>query len=532
VKLRAPRWFLWTAGTLAVLFTVLGTAGWLAARHFQPFVRQQVVLYLEDKFGTGVELGTFHVSVTLGLPWKLETAVLRVTGDRLVLPYPDTANLPPLVKVGKFRLESGLGVLWKTPRRIREVRIEQVEINIPPPERRPAPSAGSGSQQVQSSLVEVQTIHAIATQLNIFPADPTKPPRAFEIHDLQCKSAGGGQPMRYRAKLDNPTPPGEIQTTGTFGPWQRDDPGTTPITGEYEFKYADLGVFHRIAGTLSSTGKYKGALRRLEVDGETRTPNFRLTGGNTVPLDTRFHSIVDGTTGDTYLQPVDATLGRSRLVARGSVTRPKGAKRRIVDLDVVMTNGHIEDLLRLAVKGVQPLMSGDVNLNSKLRILPLPGNFNERMVLGGTVDMEKAHFTAANVQEKIDSLSRRAQGQPTNENISDVLSSIRTAFNMRDGDIAFSALTFQTPGANIHLKGSYGIYSEQVDLHGVARLQAKVSQTMTGWKRLVLKPIDPFLSKSGAGTLLPIKITGTRQKPEFGLDRGGKGKTGSADRRN
>ena len=434
--------------------------------------------------------------------------------------------------MGKFRLESGLGALWKTPRRIRELRIEQVEVNIPPQDRRPAPSAGSGGQPAQSSPVEVQTIHAIATELNIFPADPAKPPRVFKIHDLQFKTAGPGQPMHYRAKLDNPTPPGEIQTTGMFGPWQRDDPGMTPIAGAYEFKYADLGVFHRIAGTLSSNGTYKGALRRLEVDGETTTPDFRLTGGNTVALATRFHSVVDGTSGDTYLQPVYATLGRSRLVARGSVTRAKGAKRRIVDLDVVMTNGHIEDLLRLVVKGVQPLMSGEINLSSKLRILPLAGDFNERMVLGGTVDMEKAHFSAANVQQKIDSLSRRAQGQPTNENISDVLSSIRTAFNMRDGDIAFSALTFQTPGATIHLKGSYGIYSEQVDLHGVARLQAKVSQTMTGWKRFVLKPIDPFLSKSGAGTLLPIKITGTRQKPEFGLDRGSKDKTGSADRRN
>jgi hypothetical protein len=45
---------------------------------------------------------------------------------------------------------------------------------------------------------------------------------------------------------------------------------------------------------------------------------------------------------------------------------------------------------------------------------------------------------------------------------------------------------------------------------------------MTGWKRIALKPVDPFFSKGGAGTLLPIKMTDTRQKPEFGLDRKGK----------
>jgi hypothetical protein len=64
----------------------------------------------------------------------------------------------------------------------------------------------------------------------------------------------------------------------------------------------------------------------------------------------------------------------------------------------------------------------------------------------------------------------------------------------------------------------------------VARLQAKASQTMTGWKRIALKPVDPLLSRAGAGTLLPIEITGTRAQPHFGLDRGRKGKANTADR--
>jgi hypothetical protein len=53
---------------------------------------------------------------------------------------------------------------------------------------------------------------------------------------------------------------------------------------------------------------------------------------------------------------------------------------------------------------------------------------------------------------------------------------------------------------------------------------------MTGWKRFVLKPVDPFFSKPGAGTLLPIKITGNRAHPQFGLDRGAKHETGAGDR--
>jgi hypothetical protein len=50
------------------------------------------------------------------------------------------------------------------------------------------------------------------------------------------------------------------------------------------------------------------------------------------------------------------------------------------------------------------------------------------------------------------------------------------------------------------------------------RMQAKLSQTMTGFKSWLLKPVDPFFSKGGAGAVLPIKITGTRQNPSFGLE--------------
>jgi hypothetical protein len=41
---------------------------------------------------------------------------------------------------------------------------------------------------------------------------------------------------------------------------------------------------------------------------------------------------------------------------------------------------------------------------------------------------------------------------------------------------------------------------------------------MTGWKSILLRPVDPFFSKHGAGTEVPIKITGTRSEPKFGLD--------------
>jgi hypothetical protein len=39
-----------------------------------------------------------------------------------------------------------------------------------------------------------------------------------------------------------------------------------------------------------------------------------------------------------------------------------------------------------------------------------------------------------------------------------------------------------------------------------------------GWKGLLLTPVDPFFKKHGAGTELPIRITGTKSEPHFGLN--------------
>ena len=75
------------------------------------------------------------------------------------------------------------------------------------------------------------------------------------------------------------------------------------------------------------------------------------------------------------------------------------------------------------------------------------------------------------------------------------------------------------PGSEVRLAGTYLFDKEELDFHGELRLEARVSETMTGWKRLVLKPVDRFFAKEGAGTLLKIAVTGPRSSPKFGRDR-------------
>jgi len=70
------------------------------------------------------------------------------------------------------------------------------------------------------------------------------------------------------------------------------------------------------------------------------------------------------------------------------------------------------------------------------------------------------------------------------------------------------------------LHGTYGLRESEMDLRGELRLQAKASQTTSGIKSLLLKPFDPLLQRGSSGTVLPIAVTGTRGRPQFGLDKG------------
>jgi hypothetical protein len=97
------------------------------------------------------------------------------------------------------------------------------------------------------------------------------------------------------------------------------------------------------------------------------------------------------------------------------------------------------------------------------------------------------------------------------------VSDLHGAFHLEKGVIHFSSLTFSVSGAVIDLAGTYDIRGGGLDFNGHLRLQAKLSQTVTGAKSFFLKAFDPFFKKEGAGAVLSISITGTRDKPTFGV---------------
>src|SRR6185437_8451390 len=294
--------------------------------------------------------------------------------------------------------------------------------------------------------------------------------------------------------------------------------------GSYSFNAADLSTIKGIGGILSSVGNYKGTLDNIVVDGKTETPDFQVTrSGHAVPLSTEFHTVVDGTSGDTYLQPVQAKMLHTLIVARGSVVKVANPPGHQIILNVDIPSGRIDDLLRLGVRTNPPVMTGKVRLRTVFELPPGNEDLSDRLKLTGEFQVSDAHFSNAIVQDKVGALSLRSQGKPKlakTDLADDVLAQVGGKFRLDNSVLSFSRLKFTIPGSEVDMTGRYSLDGNEFDFHGKARLQAKLSHMTTGFKSILLKPVDPFFSKHGTGTELPVKITGTKSEPHFGLDFG------------
>ncbi len=370
--------------------------------------------------------------------------------------------------------------------------------------------------------IAVAQFVCLDTKLIVNTSRPGKAPFELDISQLRMQDIGPGLPFQFEATLVNPKPTGDIQSTGRFGPINERSPRDSAVQGVYTFTNADLGTLKGLAGTLSSTGQYGGTLGRISVDGMTDTPDFRLAvSGHPVPLHTEFHAVVDATDGDTYLEPVRAHWLHSSLIARGKVVRIIDPHGHNIELDVDVKQARIQDLLQLGIRTEPPVMTGAVTLHTKFHLPPGSEDLANRLHLAGTFHVTDGLFSSDKIQNRVDALSLRSQGKPKLARLDDksaVLSSLAGDFSLANGTLSFASLDFRVPGTSARMSGRYTLDGSVFDFHGKLKLEAKLSQMVTGWKSILLKPVDPFFHKDGAGTELPFKITGTREEPHIGLD--------------
>jgi hypothetical protein len=507
----SKRWLLLVSGIFILLFLI--SAGFLFSRERQSeeLLRRTIVKTLGEQFKSDVELRAIHVKIF---------PRFAVVGEGLSLHYHGRQDAPPLIRVEHFTFAIGILGLLRPVKHIPVVRIDQMTITIPPRDSRQerTPSLEPGPNRASNPAVIIDQVICTATNIVILPKKTGKEPLVWDIHELFLDSLRVDRPVAFHGHLTNGKPVGEIETHGTFGPWDVDDPGGSPVSGEYKFSDADLDPFPGIAGTLSSTGKFSGVLSELRVQGETDTPNFSLDKvGKPVSLHTDYSATVDGTNGDTYLQPVNGILVRSLIVAEGSIVNVPEKKGHLITLDASVPNGRIQDFLSLAINSDTPLMTGPVKIKAKIILPPGKERPIEKIIIDGDFGVGDAKWNSPAIREQLESLSRHGEGKPADTDAGSSVSDLRGSFHLEKGVIRFSSLTFIVPGAAIDLAGTYALHDGNLDFNGHLRLQAKLSQTMTGAKSFFLKAFDPFFKKDGAGAVLPITITGTRDKPIFGV---------------
>lgn len=503
---RVVRWSAIAVGALLVLLAIVAGAGSRTER-----LRTLVVETLSERLDSDVQLESFSVDTF---------PTVDIRGAGLQVRLRGAGDVPPLVRVERFAIQGGVFGLLSRPRRFRTVTLEGLQINIPPDRPERSGESGQAGGSGEASPILIDTLRSADALLRIIPRDPAKTPREFAIHRLEMTGVGTASRMPYTAELTNPLPHGQIRTSGHFGPWNRGAPGGTPLDGQYRFEQVDLSTIKGIAGTLTSTGAFGGTLGRIDVKGETTTPDFRLAHVEAaMPLSTRFTALVDGTDGDTYLRTVEARLAETAILASGAVEGRPGVRGRTVRLDVRVPDGRIEDLLRLAVRAERPLLTGDVALRTAFLLPPGREEVAERLRLDGVFDLSSAQFTNARVGEKLAEMSRKARGEDDADGAARVLTDLEGRFRLAGGTLSFDRLRFQVPGASVHLTGSYGLRSETIDFDGTLRMRATISEAAGGGiKSVLLKIVDPLFRKKGAGAVLPIRVRGTRAEPKFGLD--------------
>ncbi len=333
-------------------------------------------------------------------------------------------------------------------------------VNIPPKGQRGPLMPDDPKQKGQSGLgIVVDRIECTDAKMTLETSKPGKKPLEFEISSVVLTDVGAKKPLNYTAVLVNPKPVGDVRSTGHFGPWQKDNPRDTPIDGDYEFTHADLSSIH-------GTGRDSGVDGKVcrERWGRLRWRGWRMCrrfGWISATMRCRcrrsFNAVVDGTTGDTRLDWVKARVGRSELTATGSVTRATGVQGHTTDLHAVMEQGRIEDMLTLAMKGSPALMRGALATKVHIVVPPGPVSVSRKMRLEGTFAIHDALLNNVKMQQQLDAMSERAQGNPKLANAQDaavVGSSMSGTFSQADAVMQIPELNYQMPGAQVTMNGT------------------------------------------------------------------------------
>ena len=499
-QIRFPKWIV-AAGVVFLLFA----AGIVYLTLHWPFTEAAVIQSLAEASSSKVEIGSFR-PIYFPNPGCVAKSVVFHYGSR--------TDIPPLITIQQVTMQSSfLGMLRK---HVKRMKIDGLQIFIP------RTSNKKFSSKTEAVIDELTTSNASLK----FETQTAGKPKDFEIHDSELRNVGGIGGMPFHVRLSNPEPPGEIDASGSFGPWLVGHGERTKVSGKYTFERADLSVFKGIAGMLSSNGTFDGTLEHIRVQGSIDTQDFTVTSSrHRTELKSQFAAVVNAKRGgDVTLERVTSQLRKTEIVADGTVMGQGEDPGKTATLDFYSRNGRIQDLLLLFITDERAPMSGVTNLRARVVLPPGKRPFLKKVRLVGDFGIDAGKFTTPAIQKDADKLSAEARDQKDSDP-STVLSNLRGHVEVKDGTATFADLGFGIPGAEAKMHGTYELVSHKIDLHGTLKMDSSLSNLAHGPKALILVLLDPFFKRKPKGSEVPVKITGTYEHPSFGLDLQGKKKS-------
>jgi hypothetical protein len=496
---RRPRWLV-IAGWVGLACVMAGI--WFVGQNW-PYRYRKMKPLLEDVLGCQIVITRYHRTY-------FPNPGFIATG--LTLQRKSAPDQPPIGTVQTFFVQGRWIDLLMMRRQVQLVDITGFHLVLPPPGSKAAqedfPAGSTADFTGPDTPIARLEIHD--SVLDVLRENGSR--FSFPIRQLHIENMQKSRAMRYAVDMDNAVPHGQVRASGDFGPLSAGNPGETLVSGKFVVERFNLHDVGKIQGTLRGSGSFSGRLDAIRATADTDTPDFAVDDSMTAHVTGRIDCTVNGLNGDVSYHRMEARTGETSVIASGST---QGAGGKSTELDLAVTGGRAEDLLRPFLHKPPPVI-GLVDLHAHASLAPSKeGGFLHRLRVDGGFDVPQEKVTDAKTERDLSAFSQRAQGgkapdpeRDKNEPIADAISSLRGPAAIRDAVVTTRGLTFEVPGAQARLDGTFNLHTSAVHLSGTVATKADIAKDATGWKSILLKPLAPFFRKKPAGAVIPIAVTG------------------------